>query len=574
MPGPPGRSARHRVMAGARAPWAIMRAVPRVHQTVVVDAATAEDMLGPRTDLLDERPWTPGDDDAWDRDDPDLGWGDGWERTGTFALARGPMTSYRRDVAARPAPDGRVEVDEVTRFRSALGFWGAWVALPVARALRRTTGRTRPRSPFWAPPDALDARSGTVLGLLLTLALVAGYLGTVMTQTITFAADEFGRGTTAQGGALAAVRIGTLGSLVLVALADRRGRRRLLLGSLVAAILATVAGAFAPSLEVLGVTQTLARGFTTAVTLLLAIVAAEEMPKGTRAYAISVMTMTGALGAGMAIWALPLADVGDGGWRILYLLPVLGLPVVARVRRTLPESLRFVRPHRSATVLRGHAGRLAAIGGAMFCASAFGAPSSQLLNDFLRDERGFSAARISLFTILTSTPAGLALVAGGRLADTRGRRHVVAVGVAGGALLASWGFTAHGWPLWAANLGGTMLGALAVPALGAYGPELFPTAARGKANGILQLLSVAGSALGLVVAGVAKDRWGQLSDGIFLLLPLGLLVAVLALTVFPETARRELEDINPEDDVVVGPDGVPTPAPLRPPAGSPPPGLP
>ena len=144
----------------------------------------------------------------------------------------------------------------------------------------------------------------------------------------------------------------------------------------------------------------------------------------------------------------------------------------------------------------------------------------------------------------------------------------------GGALLASWGFTAHGWPLWAANLGGTMLGALAVPALGAYGPELFPTAARGKANGILQLLSVAGSALGLVVAGVAKDRWGQLSDGIFLLLPLGLLVAVLALTVFPETARRELEDINPEDDVVVGPDGVPTPAPLRPPAGSPPPGLP
>jgi hypothetical protein len=35
----------------------------------------------------------------------------------------------------------------------------------------------------------------------------------------------------------------------------------------------------------------------------------------------------------------------------------------------------------------------------------------------------------------------------------------------------------------------------------------------------------------------------------FLLLPLGLLVAVLALTVFPETARRELEDINPEDDL-------------------------
>src|SRR5699024_6123354 len=128
-------------------------------------------------------------------------------------------------------------------------------------------------------------------------------------------------------------------------------------------------------------------------------------------------------------------------------------------------------------------------------------------------ERGFSAARISLFTILTSTPAGIALVAGGRLADTRGRRAVVAVGVAGGALVAAWGFTTQGWPMWAANLAGTMLGALAVPAMGAYGPELFPTAARAKANGVLQVVSVAGSALGLVVAGVAKDRSGHLSTG-------------------------------------------------------------
>ncbi len=559
------------------------RAVPRVTQTVVVDAGTAEDLLGARHDLLDERAWSDEDEAAWDGDDPDgeleadgdIGIAadeDADVRTATFALARGPMTIYRRDVRAAPVDDGRIEVTETTRFRSALGPWGAVVAFPVSRALRRTSGRTRPRSPFWAPPEALDTRSGTVLGLLLTLALVAGYLGTVMTQTITFAADEFGRGTTAQGGALAAVRIGTLGSLVLVAMADRQGRRKLLLASLTAAILATVLGAFSPTLEVLGVSQTLARGFTTAVTLLLAVVAAEEMPAGARAYAISVMTMTGALGAGMAIWALPLADVGEQGWRILYVLPLLGLPVVARVRRTLPESLRFVRSHRSATVLRGHVGRLAAIGGAMFCAAAFGAPSSQLLNDFLRDERGFSAARISLFTILTSTPAGIALVAGGRLADTRGRRHVVAVGVAGGALLAAWGFTAHGWPLWAANLGGTMLGALAVPALGAYGPELFPTAARGKANGVLQLLSVAGSALGLVVAGIAKDRWGQLSDGIFLLLPLGLLVAVLALTVFPETARRELEDINPEDDVPGAPGSLGGAAAV-PPAGIPPPGL-
>ena len=527
--------------------------MPNLAQALVVDDATAGTLLTARSDLVVERPWTSEDEEAWRRREPDDRLdGEGWT---TYAVARGPMRAYRRDVRATPTGDGGVRVEERIRYQLALGFWSGFVVWPSNRALRRTDERQSGRSPVWAPPESLDVRSGTVLGLLLTLALVAGYMGTVLTQTITYAADEFGRGATAQGNVLAAVRVGVLGSLAIVALSDRKGRRRLLLWSMALAVVTTVAGAFAPTIEILGATQTLARGFQTAVTLLLVVVAAEEMPAGARAYAISVMTMTGALGAGVAVWALPLTDIGDRGWRIIYLIPVLGLPILRRVARTLPESQRFVRPHREATVIRGHARRFWAIGAALFCSSAFGAPSSQLLNDFLKDERGFSASRIALFTVLTSTPAGLALVAGGRLADTRGRRVVVAVGVAGGALVAAWGFTTSGWTLWVANLAATMLGALAVPAMGAYPPELFPTAARAKANGILQVMSVTGSALGLVVAGRAIDRTGELADGMILLLPLALLVAVLALTVFPETARRQLEDLNPEDDLTVPGEG-------------------
>ena len=48
---------------------------------------------------------------------------------------------------------------------------------------------------------------------------------------------------------------------------------------------------------------------------------------------------------------------------------------------------------------------------------------------------------------------------------------------------------------------------------------------------------------------MAIDRSGHLSTGMFMLLPLALMVAVLALTLFPETAQRELEEINPEDDL-------------------------
>ena len=80
-------------------------------------------------------------------------------------------------------------------------------------------------------------------------------------------------------------------------LADRRGRRQLLIFSAVAGCLATVLGAFAPNLWWLGATQTVARGFATALALLVAVVAVEEMPKGSRAYAISVLAMAAALGA-------------------------------------------------------------------------------------------------------------------------------------------------------------------------------------------------------------------------------------------------------------------------------------
>jgi len=466
---------------------------------------------------------------------------------GRFTAVAGPFSSYSRAVDVEPEPDGRSRVTETTRFRLAIPVWGLLFVWPYKRELRRLEGRDRGRHPFWAPPDRMDARASSVLGLLCTVSIVAGYLGTLLTQTITFAADEFNSSDTAQSTTLAAVRVGVLLSLVLVATADRRGRRRLLIGSAVGGCVVAATGAFAPNLWALGTSQALARGLSATLVILITIVAAEEMPAGSRAYAISVMTMTGALGAGMALWALPLADLDERGWRILYLIPLLGLPLVLFVGRRLPESLRFVRPHLDTPVVTGHGRRLWVLAAAFFLISAFGAPATQLLNEFLRDERGFSAARISLFTVATSTPAVVGLVVGGRVSDVRGRRAVVVLGVVGGSLLTVAAFSSVGWPMWAWNLSGTVLAAAASPALGMYGPELFPTGSRGRANGIIQVVSVAGSAVGLVAAGVISDRTGTLTRAMQVLLVGPLIVGALVVFLFPETARRELEDLNPED---------------------------
>lgn len=484
---------------------------------------------------------------------------------GRFEQLEGPFSTWERTVTTEPAPDGRTVVHQQIQFRVAARGWSVMFVPLVRRnlAARRQAAHTvdenpqanpavlrggRYRQPWWSPPQRLDERSTRVLGVICTLSVIVGYLGTVITQTITFAADRFGSTNTEQSGTLAAVRIGVLASLVIVAAADRRGRRRLLLGSIIGSCLTAALGALSPGMVVLGLTQTASRALSTAALLLLAVLAAEEMPAGSRAFAVSVTTLTAALGAGICIWFLPIADINRDAWRVLYLLPLVGVPIVAVVGRQLPESRRFTRPHGKAR-LAGHGRRLALLGIVLFGAALFAAPASQLQNQFLREERHFSAARITLYTLLTATPAGIGVVVGGWLADRRGRRLVGALGASFGAVLTLFQFFGHGWWMWLWSMTGTQAAAFAVPALGVYGPELFPTGLRAKANGILQTAAVLGSSTGLLVVGYLADRTGRLGIGMAAVLVGPLLVAVLVLATFPETAHRELEDLNPEDDL-------------------------
>jgi len=383
--------------------------------------------------------------------------------TGRFVADDGPFDRYERTV--RDLPGGGVE--ERIDFRIGVPVWGLVFLPGMRRALR--SGATS--APWWAPPERLDLRAARVLGLLCSLTLVSGYLGTLLTQTVTFATDEFGADTTAQAGALATTRVGVVLAVVLAALADRLGRRRLVGASAVAGVVVTAGGALAPTLPALTATQIAARGFATALLLLIAIVSAEEMPAGSRAYAYSLLTLTGGLGAGLCLWALPLADLDERGWRLLYVLPLLFLPLLAVVRRHLPESRRFDSPHVEAPVA-GHGRRfwLLAVSGMLL--AVFAAPASQLQNEFLRDERGFSAARIVVFTALTVTPAAIGVVAGGRLADVHGRRVVAALGIAGGVGFAVLQYTMPGWPMWAWALTSSIVAGLAVPAFEQVGDLL------------------------------------------------------------------------------------------------------
>ena len=474
-----------------------------------------------------------------------------------FGAERGPFASYERSLV----DDGTATTETIT-YELAPMVW----PVPFARLYRRALARPDPRGakPWWSAPETPDARAATALGALAFLAVVFGYIGVVLSQTITFAADEFGATKTDQGVTLAAVRIGVLGALALTALADRRGRRQVLLGCAVAGCAVTALTGLAPNLAALGTGQMLVRGLATAGGILVVIVAAEEMPAGSRAFAITLLSAAGALGAGLCLMALPLADLGVWGWRLVMGAAILLIPKTRRVAQHLPESRRYDTAHAQVS-MAGHGRRFWLLAASSFLLALFTAPASQLLNEFLRDEQRFSALRITAFTLLTNTPGGIGLVIGGRLADTRGRRVVGAVGVAGGTLLTVAMVLLGGWPMWGLSVAGAVVGAVVVPALGVYGPELFPTSLRGRANGTIAIFGVTGGVLGLAAAGYLSDRWHGLGPALALLSIGPLLMAALVLVAYPETAHRELEDLNPEDRVPPPVDG----SPMSRPRGSP-----
>jgi len=525
-----------------------MTTIEVVHE---VDGHGLSELRTPRDDLVRESAPTPASEPT-----DEIGSAPGG--TLRFELAHGPFHAWVRTLAIHPPdgassgtdkPDvGHHRVVETIQYRAAVGVWRPLFALPLRRAVRSR------KVPWWAPPDRLDARASRVLCLLACIQVIDGYLGTVITQTITFASDEFQRSATAQGVTLAVVRLGIVVALGVVALADSHGRRRLLTAAAILAVASTALGALSPGLWFLGGTQLVARGLTMGMGILIGVFAAEELPRGSRAYGVSVLALCAALGAGMAVWVLPVADLDPRGWRVIYLVPLLAVPGLVGIGRRLPESRRFTANAPDATVTgrppatqrRIEGRRLLLLATAAFLLLVFAAPASQFQNDFLRDHRGYSATGITLFTLLTSTPAGIGIFMAGRLADTRGRRGVAAIGLLGGTAFLLVAYNSAGAAMWAASVTGTVLGSLTV-ALGVYGPELFSTRHRARANGLIVTLGVAGSATGLLVVGMLADRFGSYGPA-FMVVAVGpVLAAVLVLRWFPETARVELEVLNPGD---------------------------
>jgi MFS family permease len=279
------------------------------------------------------------------------------------------------------------------------------------------------------------------------------------------------------------------------------------------------------------------------------------MSRDGRAYAVSILAMAAGFGAGLCVMALPLADLGPNGWRYVYVLPLVFLVIAVDLFRRLPETARF--EHNAASHAahadrpgarhgRPQRSRFVLLAGVALIGNIFVAPASFFQNNYLETVRHFSASRISLFTLATQTPAGVGLLVGGRLADARGRRMLAVVALLGSTALVVVSFAVGGWPMWASAFVGGTIGGAAYPALFVYRTELFPTGSRSWVGGVLTATALVGGGAGLLGAGALLDHhsYGVVMGGLSLS---AIVIAVLILTRYPETAHRELEELNPED---------------------------
>lgn len=473
-----------------------------------------------------------------------------------FAQRNGPFGTYERIVERRS--DGGL--NETTTWSVDIPwFW--WMFTPAIR--RHFKNRThRDKRPWWAPPQELNQREVLVLALLAAASMASAFINTLFTQTVTYAAEAFDVGEQGQGVAGAVVRFGIVIAIPLAVLGDRIGRRRIIIALAWIAPLFAALGALAPNFWILTANQTIARPLGLALDVALLVVAVEEMPKNARAYGLSILALASGLGAGIAVLALPLADTGANGWRIIYVVSLLWLVVAARLTRRLSETTRFTRHAQSslkqsrrknAQKAGSPAPRTLRVQGVIlvvaFLGNVFLATASIFQNRYLKDVRGYSAVLVAAFTLVTTTPSALGLVFGGRLADDYGRRVVASTCIPIGALMIALSFVAEGPLMWVCAVVGGVFAATAYPAMAVYRGELAPTAKRQTSSFLVTVSALLGGSVGLIVGGTLIDHHWSYGTVMLSFASVSLIIAALVWVFYPETAHRELEELNPQDAV-------------------------
>src|SRR5262245_46569034 len=363
----------------------------------------------------------------------------------------------------------------------------------------------RPRwlrfAPFLGRPPALTRHQWRVLGLVSIVSLFEQYDVYLLSLNLNQIQADLGIAEERLGFLGSLVRSGALFALPLTLAADRFGRRRLQLVTILAYTLCTGATAFAPNAVTFVIFQILARVFAAAELGIAVVVVAEEFDAEHRGWGIGALGALHACGAGVAGVAFGFVNVLPGGWRALYALGLAPLLLVAYLRRTLPETARFAAHERERSELRAappvapaldlvrrHTRRIALLAFAVFAMDIAMGPALFFAPKYLQDVHGWLPGHVATLTLVGGFVGIIGNTLAGWLSDRRGRRPVtvlftalVLTAIASFYLLTAGGLAPFVWIPLIFGFMGTQV------TLSAYGAEMFPTAVRSTASGVREM---------------------------------------------------------------------------------------
>jgi MFS family permease len=427
---------------------------------------------------------------------------------------------------------------------------------------RRVEGVPEPTDGFEAL--ALRRWSDRAIVAVAIVALASGFgqfgavaaLGDVSTQLGhvvpgTSIADKVGLSGTSLGIGLAIIRLASLGSLPLVGVADRFGRRRMILAVTIVGLALTVAAAASPGFWWFVVIFAFGRPLLSATNALAEVMAAEETGARDRAAAVALIAAGYGVGAGISAIVHSLAS-GSLGFRGIFGLTVIPLLVVVAVRGWVEEPSRFTVAEAAAehpTPVLGAVGprfrgRVIVLGLIAFAISVVTGPANSFVFLYAQDVVHLAGWLTALMVGAAGVAGLLGLLAGRWLADRVGRRPTCTVAMVAITVSGTFAYSGSRPALFLGYVLGVLSGSLLAPGIGALLTELFPTSVRASVAGWWLAAGVLGAVAGLVAFGAVADVGNKFAAAAAITF-LPVTVAAALFWLVPETRGREPEALWP-----------------------------
>jgi MFS family permease len=366
----------------------------------------------------------------------------------------------------------------------------------------------------WLSPPRSELGSRRTLVLLAVATFFSGYATFVLPLALPLIRRSFHLSLEAGGVVLTIVFTGALGGFLLLALADRWGRRPVLTLSIAGSAVFTLCTAFTHGVVEFTALQFVARAFSGAQFALGTIVLVETTAPERRGRALGVLTSMTAFGTAAAGVGYLVVDAVGVSWRVLFLIGAAPLVLVPAIMRGLPET---APPKGTAFIPLSALPRklIGSLTVLVFLFTVFPAAVATLASSLIKDAWHLELSQLRWYYFVFWALGGTGFFVSGRLMDRWGRRPTAILFLLCGGAAGFLAFVPSAMPLRAIGLAFVIFGLTgATPCIAAFSTELFEIGARGRVNAWLRGVDMAGMACAPALATALAGPLGGLGPAL------------------------------------------------------------